>query len=297
MNPSRLIFIVGPTASGKTEIALEEAERQGASILSCDSLCVFRGMDVGTAKPTAVEQARIPHYGIDLADPCEPYSVAKYMEYRDTVLCDHQHSNRPLIVAGGSGFYLKSFFFPVLDQVHVPESVREQVEQVRDSTGLAGMVRALLEHHEGTQDFPGLDLKNPRRVEKALMRCLASGLRYRELVDAFNAQPEPLADWQKEVWLVERPREELQRRNQLRVERMLGMGLIEEVRRLRALGFERNPSACSAIGYREVLEFLDHPGSQEELAASIVTHTNQLMRKQYTWFRRQIPVSRVLRPG
>ncbi|NDV62537.1 tRNA (adenosine(37)-N6)-dimethylallyltransferase MiaA [Puniceicoccales bacterium CK1056] len=295
MSHPRLLFIVGPTASGKTEIALREAERNGASILSCDSLCVFKGMDIGTAKPTPGEQKRVPHYGIDLAEPRDPFSVSKYIEYRDQVLAKHREEKRPIIVAGGSGFYLKSFFAPVIDEIEVPEKVNLHVQGIHQSGGLEGMIEALIDLHEGNREFPGLDLQNPRRVEKALVRCLASGKKYGELLSAFKSQPEPLADWDKEVWLIERDREDLQERNRQRVHQMLRAGLIDEVRRLRAEGFEQNPSASGSIGYREVLEYLDNPGSEEDLAENIYIHTNQLMRKQRTWFRRQIPVTRTLK--
>jgi tRNA dimethylallyltransferase len=251
-------------------------------------------MDIGTAKPTAEECERVPHFGIDLTDPWDPFSVSRYIDYRDQVLNEHREMDKPVIVAGGSGFYLKSFFAPVTDEIHVPKSVISQVEALHQSGGLDGMIRALTELHEGKKEFPGLDLQNPRRVEKALTRCLASGMKYTQLLNAFNSLPEPLAGWNKEVWLIERNREDLQARNRQRVAGMLQRGLVDEVKRLREQGFERNPSACGAIGYREVLDYLDNPTSADVLAEQIYIHTNQLMRKQRTWFRRQIPVTRTL---
>lgn len=290
----QLIIITGPTACGKTELALAEAERRGAVILSCDSLCVYRGMDIGTAKPTADEQQRVPHYGIDLADPDELYSVSRYLQYRDKVLQEQLRSGRPVVVAGGSGFYLKSFFVPVVDDVEIPEGLQREVEQLRSEGGLDGLIHALKEANPGEVDFPGLDLRNPRRVEKALIRCRAAGRSYRDMREAFEALPQPLADWNKEVWLIERPAARLQQRNRQRVERMLDAGLVDEVSALRLRGFEKNPSACGAIGYREVLDFLDGRLAESDLAEAIYTHTNQLMRKQRTWFRHQIPVDRVI---
>ncbi|HKJ91475.1 MAG TPA: tRNA (adenosine(37)-N6)-dimethylallyltransferase MiaA [Oceanipulchritudo sp.] len=289
-----LLFIVGPTASGKTEIALQEAERREALILSCDSLCVYRGMDIGTAKPTEEEQGRIRHYGLDLANPEEPYSVARYIAYRDALLEEHRTNGRPLIVVGGSGFYLKSFFAPVVDRIEIPEAAREAVRRIREAEGRDGLERAFKALHPVEETFPGLDLRNGRRLEKALLRTLASGRSYRELRAAFETAPEPLGEWQKTVWLVSREKEDLQERNRRRVAWMLEEGLVEEVRALQRRGFERNPSACGAIGYREVLAFLKDPVSLEELAEAIYVHTNQLMRKQGSWFRHQIPVDRIL---
>ncbi len=292
--PQELLFIVGPTASGKTGLAIREARERGAIILSCDSLCVYRGMDIGTAKPTMEEREGIEHFGIDLVDPHEPYSVARYIEYRDRLLERARSDQRPVIVAGGSGFYLKSFFFPVVDSVEVPAEVLKKAEAVRRDAGLEGLVTLLREINPPEETFHGLDLRNMRRVEKALIRCMATGDSYSHLRQAFEALPEPLAGWTKTVWLIERPMQELQERNRSRVKLMLDSGLVEEVRELRGRGFEQNPSACGAIGYREVLQFLDGHFDREELAEQIFVHTNQLMRKQRTWFRSQIPVHRTI---
>lgn len=289
---SRLIFIVGPTASGKTELALREAERFGGPILSCDSLCVYEGMDIGTAKPTREEQARVAHFGIDLAKPDQAYSVARYVAYRDRILKEHQTSGVPIVVVGGSGFYLKSFFSAVTDRVSIPLETQQRVARIREAGGMEALRRELEALHQPVETFPGLDFNNPRRVEKALGRCLASGRSYSELKADFLSQPEPLREWEKEVCLVVRRQEDLQERNRKRVFRMLEEGLIGEVRRLRLLGLERNPSAAGAIGYREALAYLDGLMGEEELASSIITHTNQLMRKQRTWFRHNLSVDR-----
>ncbi len=291
-NRMSLLFIVGPTASGKTELALCEAERRGAVILSCDSLCVYRGMDIGTAKPTPAQRQRVPHYGLDLAEPDEPYSVDRYIRYRDHVLARCREAGVPVVVVGGSGFYLRSFFFPVTDTVEVPEALAREVAALREAEGLPGLVRALRACHGPEETFAGLDLANPRRVEKALLRCRATGRSYSELLRAFKALPPPLPDWDKEVWLVSHPPGALAERIRARTGRMLADGLVEEVRALRARGFERNPSAAGAIGYREALAFLDGRLPESELAATIAAHTRQLAHKQRTWFRHQIPVDR-----
>lgn len=288
----KLLFIVGPTASGKTELALRQARERGAAILSCDSLCFYRGMDIGTAKPSSEEQSMVPHYGIDLVDVDEPYSVSRYVSYRDAVLKRLRASNQPVIIVGGSGFYLKSFFYPVVDEVRIPAEVTKLAEAVRREEGLPGLVNLLKKQNPPGENFEGLDLHNPRRVEKAAIRCMSTGKSYSELRRDFLALPEPLADYQKEVWLINRPQDELRQRNRLRVAKMLDAGLVEEVRQLRMRGIEHNPSACGAIGYREVIDFLNGNVSQANLPELIYIHTNQLMRKQRTWFRRQIPVHR-----
>ena len=227
MKTPTLVFIVGQTASGKTGISLVEAERTGASILSCDSLCVYRGMDIGTAKPTPREQKRIAHYGLDLCDPAKPYSIADYIAYRDNVLDKHRKSGKPLMVAGGSGFYLKSFFTTVIDQVKVPPAVQQRVEAIREREGLDGLVEHLRAANPATETFEGLDWQNGRRVEKALLRCLASGKSYSQLLEELLALPDPLPGWKREVWLVKRSAEVLQERNRIRVMSMLDAGRVD----------------------------------------------------------------------
>lgn len=292
----KLLFIVGPTASGKTELALQKAQETGAVILSCDSLCFYRGMDIGTAKPSAEEQAAVPHYGINLVDADQSYSVAQYVAYRDGFLKKQNEQQRPVIVVGGSGFYLKSFFSPVIDEVRIPPQVTKLAEAIRREEGLPGLLNLLKKHNPADEPFEGLDTSNPRRVEKAAIRCMSTGKSYSELRRDFLSLPKPLNQYEKEVWLIDRPLDELKNRNLLRVEKMLNEGLIEEVKRLKESGFERNPSACGAIGYREVLDYLNGSISRDNLAELIYIHTNQLMRKQRTWFRHQIPVHREI-PG
>ena len=297
MDTPHLLFITGPTASGKTSLALGEAEKRGAVILSCDSLCFYRGMDIGTAKPTPEEQERVRHFGIDICEPDDPYSVARYVTYRDQCLASLRAEGRPAIVVGGSGFYRKSFFSAVTDELEIPPQVIKTAEAIRRDEGLEGLVKSLRQCNPPDEPFEGLDLHNPRRVEKALIRSLASGKSYSQLLAEFRAIPEPLAEWRKEVWLINRPLAELQQRNAQRVEAMLRDGLVDEVRWLKETGFERNPSACGAIGYREVLDYLDGNLSEEMLPEMIFIHTNQLMRKQRTWFKHQIPVDREIGIG
>jgi len=283
-----LEFIVGTTAVGKTEYALARARETGAVILNADALCVYRGMDIGTAKPTLEEMSRVPHYGIDLVPVRESFSVGDYLSYVHEFLAERKREGRPVVVVGGSGFYLKSFFAPVADRLEIPDSVSREVSDLEQEEGLAGLRRRLEAVNRG--EVLKIDLQNPRRVSKALMRCLASNKTLSQLQSDFEQLPAPFPDWTKRVVLLERPREELEERNRRRVDAMLEAGLIEEVQRLQAEGLENNPSAASAIGYRETLAVLRGELEVSALAERIFINTRQLMRKQRTWFRHQIPV-------
>jgi tRNA dimethylallyltransferase len=284
-----LHLLTGPTAVGKTEWALRWAEREGAEIVSCDSLLFYRGMDIGTAKPTAAERARVPHHLIDLCAIDERMDVTAYLARARQAVTEIERRGRAVLVTGGSGFYLKSFLAPVADAIGVPDETRATVAAMPPEEALARL-RALNPGGLGT-----LDTANPRRVMRALERCLASGRELRELAAEFARQPAPFADHRIEVCELERAPADLASRIERRVQTMLRAGLIDEVRRLRSEGLERNPSAARAIGYREVLACLDGRLPESALAAEIAKNTRALVKKQRTWFRTQLPAHRVVR--
>lgn len=282
-----LHIITGTTAVGKTEYALSYAEAHDAEIVSCDASLVYRGMDIGTAKPTAAERARVPHHLIDVCKVNESYDIVSYVDDAARAVEDIASRGKAIVITGGSGFYLKSFFAPVVDTLAVSETIRARVAAIYEGEGLAGLLRAL--HRLNPEGVRNLDTKNPRRVMRALERCLASGKTLTELQAEFAARPEPYAEFRKKVILLERGKDQLERRIQLRVEAMLGAGLIEEVEGLKREGIEENPSAASAIGYRETLAFLDSKLEEADLVPTITQNTRHLAKKQRTWFRTQIP--------
>ena len=283
-----LHVLTGPTAVGKTEWALRWAERNAAEIVSCDSLLFYRGMDVGTAKPTAVEQARVPHHLIDVCAVTERMDVTRYVVAAQRSVADILQRGRAVLVTGGSGFYLKAFFGPVADDISVPAEVRAEVAALALHDAVARL-RGL-----NPQGLGSLDVANPRRVARALERCMVSGRTLAELAEAFARQASPFADYAVTLTRLDRTSEDLARRIEQRVEAMVREGLVEEVRRLRGEGFEANPSAARAIGYREVIAMLDGLLPAGELAGSIAKNTIALVKKQRTWFRTQLPPHRVL---
>jgi tRNA dimethylallyltransferase len=280
--------LTGPTAVGKTEWALRWAERHGAEIISCDSLLFYRGMDLGTAKPTAAERARVPHHLVDVCDLTELMDVARYVRLARCAVDAVLGRGRPVLVTGGSGFYLRAFLAPVTDDVAVAEELRAEVRALTLEQALVRL-RAL-----NPGGLGGLDVANPRRVSRALERCLASGRTMSELAEEFARQPGPFAAHRVELTRLERAPEALDARIAARVDAMLEAGLVDEVRQLRARGLEGNPSAARAIGYREVLQFLDGGLPAADLRAEIIRNTRALVKKQRTWFRNQLPPHRVL---
>ena len=282
-----LHVLTGCTAAGKTEWALGWAQANGAEIISCDSLLFYRGMDIGTAKPSREELSRVPHHLIDIRAVTEPMNVAVYAALAHEAALAIAGRGRPVLVVGGSGFYLKSFFGPVSDGVDVPEAVRERVAALQRAGGVDALVEEL--NRLNPEGLPPLDLANPRRVAGALGRCLATGRRLDALVEDFGRAPYPFDGWTIRLARVDREPAELERRIGARVEAMLGAGLVAEVAGLLKAGLAANPSASRAIGYREVVDVIEGRAPIEGLAEAIFRDTRALVKKQRTWFRTQLP--------
>lgn len=290
-----LHVLTGPSAVGKTEWALRWAETHDAEIVSCDSLLLYRGMDVGTAKPMPAERARVPHHLIDLLDVTDRMDVTYYVA-KAKAACDDIHARgRRVLVTGGSGFYLKAFFRPVADEVKIPPEVRAAVAARLHREGLPAVVEEL--RRLNPQGLGRLDVHNPRRVTRALERCVASRRTLADLTEAFARQPAPFAGWTVRLARLDRPRRELEVRIDARVQTMLARGLVDEVRQLLGVGLKQNPSAAGAIGYRESIAFLEGRLRADELAQLIARNTRALVKKQLTWFRTQLPPHPVLAAG
>jgi tRNA dimethylallyltransferase len=286
--PATLHLLTGPTAVGKTEWALRWAEENGAEIVSCDSLLFYRGMDIGTAKPTREELDRVPHHLIDCRELTEPMDVVRYVTEARRVVTDVLRRGRRVLVTGGSGFYLKAFFGPIADDVKVDDRTRSEVVGLSPTEVLA---RLQVLNPEGLGE---LDTANPRRVARALERCLSSGRNLRQLAEDFARRPGAFADCRIELTRLEREPADLLWRLERRVDAMLEAGLVEEVRRLLPQGLASNPSASRAIGYREVIAMLQGALPAEKLRDEIVADTRALVKKQRTWFRTQLPPHRVV---
>ncbi|NBV55872.1 MAG: tRNA (adenosine(37)-N6)-dimethylallyltransferase MiaA [Verrucomicrobia bacterium] len=278
--------LTGPTAVGKTEAALTWAERHDAEILSCDSVCVYRGMDIGSAKPTAAQQARVRHHGLDLVAPTERFSVVQFVAMARAAIADAHARGKRILVTGGSGFYLAAFFGPVSDDLPIGEAVIETVRtlQARGPEAVLAELRAL----EGAALPDWLDVHNPIRVAKALERRLASGRPLAELREEFLQRRGPFADHPITCELLERPDPELRHRIAARTADMLNGGLIEEAEHLLSLNLDPELASARAVGYRATMDWIGG-GRQvalEGLAERINLDTWALVRKQRKWFRR-----------
>ena len=281
-----IYLLAGVTASGKSEHALRWAQQMKGKILSCDSIAVYRGMDVGSAKPTSEDRSKVIHHGIDLVDASELFSVLDYSLYAREVIDSAIDEKKPILITGGSGFYLQSFLSPVVDRVEVSLEVRQEVEQVNEKQGLQGMLTILKKLNP--HGLGELDVLNPRRVMRGLERCLTSGKTLLELKKEFEGQEKPYAGFEKRVLWLDRGNEEIESRIAKRTEQMLENGLLSEAEKLVSSGIYNNPSASNSIGYRECIACLKGEITEIDLAKEINNSTRRLVSKQRKWFRKHL---------
>ena len=282
-----LYFIAGVTAVGKTKIALEWAEENNAEILCCDSVSIYRGMDIGSAKPSFEDQKKVSHHGINLYPVDKPCDVGQYASYAKEKVREIQQRGNAVLVVGGSGFYLQSFFSQVVDHVEVPLQIREEVEFFYQENGLHALCDWLLAlNPRGLGD---LDRLNPRRVIRALERCIASGKSLEELRDSFQKLPKPFPQFDKKLVWLDRDNSDLEERISRRTQKMLDSGLLEETREILNHGLSKNSAASASIGYREAISCLKGEISEAELGSMINLSTRKLVSKQRKWFRKHLP--------
>jgi tRNA dimethylallyltransferase len=274
----RLVAIVGATATGKTALAVRLAERLGGEIVSADSRQVYRGMDIGTAKPAAGERARAKHWLIDAAGPDEPFSLGRYLDLAKAALEDcWSRGARPLLV-GGTGQYV----WALLEGWQVPRvppdpELRAELEARAEREGPQALVEELCRVDPAYA--ARVDTHNLRRIVRALEVYHRTG----RPLSACQARTPPDFAWSAIGLACERG--ELYRRIDRRVDAMMAAGLVAEVRGLIDRGFGCDLPAMSGIGYRQVCQHLAGELSLEEAAARIKTETHRLARMQHTWFR------------
>ena len=282
--PASIYLLAGVTAVGKSQISLSWAESKQSDILSCDSVAVYRGMDIGSAKPSDDEQQKVFHYGINLSEVDSVYTVGDYSKYAKNVIEKLFKEDKKFLVVGGSGFYLQSFLSPVVDKVEVEKSLTEKVNMLEEEKNTDGILLEL--KRLNPEGLGTLDVLNPRRVSRALIRCLASGKSLLQLNHEFNSLPPPFPGIDKKVLWLDRENEDLYERIACRTKKMLDSGLLNETQILLDRGIEKNVSAANAIGYRECIAYLKGKLNVEDLTKEINHSTRRLVSKQRKWFRK-----------
>jgi tRNA dimethylallyltransferase len=277
-----LVALVGPTAGGKTDLALRLALAFGGEIVSADSRQVYRYMDVGTAKPSSSERALVPHWLIDVVDPDADFGLAQYLDLAREALDDTWRRGRIPFLAGGTGQYV----WALVEGWQVPRvppdrGLRRSLEDRAAREGIDALYQELVDIDPAAA--ARIDPRNVRRVIRALEVRYLTG----EAVASAMTRLRP--DFQPLILAIDRPRAELYRRIDERVDRMLESGLVDEVRSLLERGYSDGLPPMSGIGYRQVCVYLRGEMTLAEVAAKVKTETHRLARMQYTWFRRDDP--------
>lgn len=273
-------FLAGPTATGKTACALELAETLNAEILSMDSMALYRGMDIGTAKPTAAERARVPHHLVDLIDPHEEFSVAEYVERAERLCRDLLARGRTPLFVGGTGLYLRSLLRGVFDGPAADWTFRRELQTRAAREGPQALYRELLAVDRPTA--LRLHPHDQRRIIRALEVRHVTG-RPLSQQQQQTALPEP--ERPQHVFWLHPDRDWLHTRINQRVEDMVQAGLVQEVQYLLAGARPLSHTARQALGYKEVIEHLEGRSSLEATIQTIQTRTRQFAKRQHTWFR------------
>ena len=283
MPPASSIFLVGPTASGKSAVALALAEKLGGEIISVDSMQVYRGLDIGTAKPGAEERGRVPHHLIDVVELTVPFDAAKFVEHARRAEQEIQGRGRIPIFCGGTGLYLKAYLEGLGEAPPSDAAVRQELE----ATPLDTLLRELQQSDPVT--YERIDRQNPRRVVRALEVIRLTGQPFSEQRAAWNHEPR-IASHGPRLLGLQRAPTDLHARIHQRVDEMFARGLVAETRALLAHGLEENRTAMQAIGYRQVVEHLRGARPLAETVELVKIKTRQYAKRQMTWFRRQLSV-------
>ena len=276
----KLIVVLGPTASGKTEMALEIARRTGACIVSADSVQVYRHFDIGSAKPTEEQRREIPHFLIDVADPDEDFNAGTYMRLALDQVSRIIEAGRKIVVVGGTFLYVKALLYGLLEGVEIDREFRGRLAQERDAKGVASLHKKL-----ESVDPVSAGRINPNdyvRIERAL--------------EVYHATGEKMSDHQRRHGFSEQrfnalkigllgDRERLRRAIDERVDAMIDRGWVEEVKAIRVKGYGPHLKPMKSIGYRRINEFLDGRLDFETAVEKIKTDTKRFSKRQSTWLR------------
>lgn len=277
-----VICIAGPTASGKTALAVALAKEFHGEVVSCDSMYVYRRMNIGTAKPSVEEMEGIVHHMIDVADPDEDFSVSKYCEMAAPIVDDIVARGKTAIIAGGTGLYMDSLIRGNDFAPFPSTGMRKKLEAQADEQGMDAILDLL--HSIDPDAAARLHLSDRKRIIRALEVYYETG----QTITAHNLKTQAIPPRYTPLWLGLdfADRAELYRRIDLRVEIMLQQGLIEEIRQLLASGIPQKCTAMQAIGYKEFVAALDGQCTIEEAAEEVRKSSRHYAKRQLTWFRR-----------
>lgn len=277
----RIIVIAGPTASGKTACAVELCRRLGGEVVSADSMQIYRGMDVLSAKPTAEEMGGVPHHMLGIADPAEKFSAARYRDMAREVIADILDRGRLPVLCGGTGLYINAVTRPMEFSQSCDEALRRELLAIAETPGGRRRLHEMLREID-PESADKLHENDVRRVTRAIEVFRLTGRTQGEQA-RLDAQRE--GDYDERMFGLLWPREQLYERIDRRVDEMLAHGLVEEVRAL-CRDEQQHPTALQAIGYKEIAAAIEGRLSMDEAVALVKQLSRNYAKKQMTWFRR-----------
>ncbi len=290
-NKPKIILICGPTAIGKTSVAIDVAERAGGEIVGADSMQIYRYMDIGTAKPTAEEKRRVVHHMVDIADPDEPYDAARFSrESRAAVNAILRRGRIPVIV-GGTGFYIKALLYGLCDAVPEDETVRHRLREAAALSGGEPLYRRLADCDPETAEK--IHPNDTYRIVRALEVYEASGMPMSEYRRRHGFSDAPYHVLKIGLFM---DRQALYARIDQRVEEMARQGLCDEVKQLLAAGYHESLRPMQALGYRHMAAFIRGEADWGATLATLKRDTRQYAKRQLTWFRKD-PEIQWFEPG
>jgi tRNA dimethylallyltransferase len=279
-HPVSPIFIAGPTAVGKSEITLQLAEKLGGEIISADSMQVYRGLDIGTAKPSAAERKGIPHHLIDICDLTENFDAAQFIRRAQKAVEEIQARNKAPIFCGGTGLYFKAFLSGLGEAPATNPELRAELE----AASFESLLHELKERDPAA--YEKIDKQNPRRVIRAVEVIRLTGKKFSDQRAEWKAQC--ALPVKTNFYCFTRSPADLHARINARVAEMFRRGLVAETEQLLKRGLEQNKTAMQAIGYRQVAEHLRGERDLAETIELVKSRTRQFAKRQLTWFRRQL---------
>ena len=288
---TNIICVVGPTASGKTQLAVELAKALDGEVLSCDSMQLYRRMDIGTAKPTEEEKQGIVHHMIDVLEPHEPFSVGLYVEMADPILQDILHRGKTCIVCGGTGLYVDSLMAGRSFAPFPQTGRRQELEELAQTKGIEAVIAMLREFDP--ESALRLHPADARRIIRAAEVYLETG----KTITQHNLETQAIPPKYSPTWLGLdfADREVLYRRIDRRVEVMMEQGLEQEIQSLLDEGVPPTATSLQAIGYKEPMAALRGEYSMEQAIAKIQQESRRYAKRQLTWFRRNKDIHWLIR--
>lgn len=282
MNKIPIIVVAGPTASGKTGLAIDIAKKYDGEIVNADSMQIYKYMDIGTAKPTMTERSEIVHHLVDFVDPKEEFSVADYTHLAHKKIDDIIKRGKMAVVCGGTGLYISSLIDDVtFGEVKTDYALRDELEKTAKEQGVEVLMQMLKEFDE--ESAKTIHPNNLRRVIRAIEFYKLTGMpisQHKEMTKRCESRYTPL------IMIIDHDREKLYERINLRVDMMIEEGLIDEVENLLDMGYTKDMNSMKGIGYKEIIEYLEGECTLSEAIEAVKQGSRRYAKRQLTWFRR-----------